>query len=108
MGRPRLNPYFHFHEVVDGLFERIEGDPGPDSPFQNHHLRFHEASVLTSQLLEDLQHTVRERILRHLGRQGFLEPHEVQVMLGRDHGGGFGLDASVRIEARGLRTSQGP
>ena len=32
-------------------------------------------------------------------RQGLLEPHDAQDMLGWEHGGGFSLNASVRIEA---------
>ena len=32
-------------------------------------------------------------------RHGLLEPHEAEHMLTWDHRGGFGLDASVRIEA---------
>ena len=42
-------------------------------------LRFHEATALTPQLREDLQHTVRKRVLRHVRRHGFLEPHEVVI-----------------------------
>ncbi len=34
-----------------------------------------------------------------LRRHGLLEPHDTEDMLGWDHGGGFSLDASVRIEA---------
>ena len=92
-----LNPNFHFHlVVVDGLFEKVQVDahqnPEP-------HLRFHEATALTPHLLERLQHTVRSRVLRHCRRHDLLEPHEADDMLTWDHGGGFSLDASVRIEA---------
>ncbi len=34
-----------------------------------------------------------------LRRHGLLEPHDAEDMLAWDHGGGFSLDASVRIEA---------
>jgi len=62
---PSLNPHFHFHLcVVDGLFERLEGDPGQDPAVQTEDLRFHEATALNPQLLEGLQHTVRFRVLR--------------------------------------------
>ncbi len=54
---------------------------------------------LSPQLLERLQHTVRSRVLRHFRRHGLLEPHDAEDMLDWDHGGGFSLDASVRIEA---------
>ena len=39
------------------------------------------------------------RVLRHFHRHSLLEPHEAEDMLTWDHGGGFSLDASVRIEA---------
>ena len=95
-----LNPHYHFHLcVVDGLFERLEADPGQDPANSEAHLRFHEATALTSQLLQSLQHTVRTRVLRHVRRHGLLEPNEADDMLSWDHGGGFSLDASVRIEA---------
>jgi len=93
-----LNPHFHFHLCgVDGVFERAGSDQDPET--QNGGIRFHQATGLTPQLLERLQHTVRSRVLRHFRRQGLLEPHEAEDMLAWDHGGGFSLDASVRIEA---------
>jgi hypothetical protein len=49
--------------------------------------------------LESLQHTIRKRVLRHFRRHGLLEPHDAQDMLGWEHGGGFCLNGSVRIEA---------
>ncbi|NNM05505.1 MAG: IS91 family transposase, partial [Gemmatimonadetes bacterium] len=95
-----LNPHFHYHLcVVDGLFERVEGDTDPDPAIPETSLHFHEATGLTHELLEGLQHTIRSRVLRHLRRHGLLEPHDVRDMLSWDHGGGFSLDASVRIEA---------
>jgi len=95
-----LNPHYHFHLcVVDGLFERIDTDEGLEPENSTASLRFHEATALTPQLLERLEHTVRRRVLRHVRRHGLLEPHDVEDMLTWDHGGGFSLDASVRIEA---------
>ncbi|MCK5650768.1 MAG: transposase [Gemmatimonadetes bacterium] len=53
---------YHFHLcVVDGLFERIDSDQGPETNTGG--LRFHEAAGLTPQLLDRLQHTVRQRVL---------------------------------------------
>ena len=95
-----LNPHFHFHlVVVDGLFERVGGNSDQNRADPESRLRFHEATALTPQLLERLQHTVRTRVLRHFRRHGLLEPHEAEDMLGWEHGGGFSLDGSVRIEA---------
>jgi len=95
-----LNPHFHYHLcVVDGFFEKVEGEADQDSPKPTDDLRFHEATTLTHELLVGLQHTIRKRVLRHFRRHGLLEPHDAQDMLGWDHGGGFSLDAGVRIEA---------
>jgi len=95
-----LNPHYHFHLcVVDGVFERIDPDRDPEAPTDS--LRFHEATALTPQLLERLQHTIRKRVLRQFRRHHLLEPHEAEDMLTWDHGGGFSLDGSVRIGATG-------
>lgn len=95
-----LNPHFHYHLcVVDGLFENIEGDTALDPVHPETGLHFHEATALTHELLERLQHTVRKRVLRHFRRHGLLDPHDAQDLLGWEHGGGFSLNASVRIEA---------
>ena len=95
-----LNPHFHYHLiVVDGLFRAIRDDTDQTSANPETPLRFHEATALTPQLLERLQHTIRSRILRHCRRHGLLEPHEAEDMLAWDHGGGFSLNGSVRIEA---------
>ena len=37
-------------------------------------------------------------VVRHFARHG-LEPYHAEDMLTREHGGGFSLDASVRVEA---------
>jgi len=94
-----LNPHFHFHLcTVDGVFERADPDQDPET--QTGGIRFHQATGLTPQLLDRLQHTVRKRVLRHVRRHGLLEPHDAEDMLTWDHSGGFSLDASVRIEAQ--------
>ena len=84
---------------MDGLFEGIEDDTVQDPAHPEPSLRFHEATALTHELLESLQHTIRNRVLRHMVRHGLLEPHDAQDMLGWEHGGGFSLDGSVHIEA---------
>ena len=84
---------------MDGLFQRVEDDTNQDPATPETSLRFHEATALTPQLLERLQHTVRRRVLRHFARHGLLEPHDAKDMLAWDHGGGFSLNANVRIEA---------
>ena len=112
-------PLFHDHLcVVDGLIERVECEAGPELSDPTPHLRFHEATALSHELLKDLQHTVRKRVLRHLielsfasfdglaghlmrarravirraarlRRHGLLEPHHAEDMLTWDHGGGL-------------------
>ena len=42
---------------------------------------------------------LRRRLLRALARRGVLEPEDAETMASWEHGGGFSLDAGVRIEA---------
>ncbi|MDS4053928.1 transposase [Accumulibacter sp.] len=41
---------------------------------------------------------VRRRLLRALTGRGVLDPEDAESMASWDHGGGFSLDASVRVE----------
>lgn len=88
-----LNSHVHFHcVVVDGIFEAgTEG--GSELP-----VRFHETPALNAEQLADIQRNIR-RLLRALTRRGLLEPEVAEEMASWDHGGGFSLDAGVRIEA---------
>ena len=45
-----------------------------------------------------MQQQVRARVLRWFARAGPLDPADAQDMAGWHHGGGFSLDAAVRIE----------
>lgn len=45
-----------------------------------------------------MQAKVRRRLLRALTRRGVLEPEDAETMASWEHGGGFSLDASVRVE----------
>lgn len=93
-----LNPHFHYHLcVLDGVFEGVEGE-GADGT-ESTRVRFHEATGLRRTDVEALQETVRRRVLRWFERHGRLEDHVVDEMLAWGHGGGFSLDASVRIAA---------
>lgn len=86
-----LNPHVHFHcVVVDGVFEAATDAEA---------VRFHETPTLTSAQLADIQCNIRRRLLRALTRRGLLEPDAAAEMASWDHGGGFSLDAGVRIEA---------
>ena len=85
-----LNAHFHFHVcVIDGAFcEFPEGSA-----------HFHEAIHLTGCDWDELQHTVRHRVLRYFHRQGLLERHVTDDMLTWQASGGFSVDATVRIPA---------
>lgn len=85
-----LNPHVHFHcIVVDGVFD-ADADEG---------IVFHEARDLGPAVPGAIQARVRTRLLRALTRRGLLEREDAQAMAEWEHGGGFSLDASVRIEA---------
>ena len=45
-----------------------------------------------------VQTRIRRRLLRALTRRGVLESEDSETMANREHGGGFSLDASVRVE----------
>jgi hypothetical protein len=49
-------------------------------------------------LLDEVQAKVRRRLLRALNRRSVLETEDAETMASWEHGGGFSLDASVRIE----------
>jgi hypothetical protein len=83
-----LNAHPHFHScVMDGLFELEDGV-----------VVFKEASP-TAEDIRSVQVKVRKRVLRLYRRHGVLTYDEAKNMLVWQNGGGFSLDASVRIEA---------
>jgi hypothetical protein len=59
---------------------------------------FHEACGLDVAAVAMVQAQVRRRVLRAFVRRGLLAQSDGDEMGGWDHGGGFSLDASVRIE----------
>ncbi len=85
-----LNPHVHFHcIVVEGVFEADAAEG----------VRFHEARDIGPAVLGAIQARVRTRLLRALTRRGLFEREDAQAMAEWEHGGGFSLDAGVRIEA---------
>ena len=76
--------------AFDGVFSE-----DPESSVQ-----FHEATHLTAADWDELQQTVRHRVLRYFHRQGLLERHVTDDMLMWQASGGFSIDASVHIPAR--------
>jgi hypothetical protein len=89
-----LNQHTHFHVcVIDGIFE-----PDPD-----HGVRFIAVDELDADDAAAVQRRLRQRILRAFVRSGILDKDERRDMEQWSHGGGFSLDATVRIEANDRR-----
>ena len=85
-----LNAHVHFHcVVIEGVFDTDAAGS----------VCFHAAHALGPEALAEIQAKVRVRLLRAAARRGLLEREDAQAMGTWDHGGGFSLDASVRIEA---------
>ncbi|MFH1923892.1 MAG: transposase [Planctomycetota bacterium] len=86
-----LTPDFHFHaQVTDGVFAA--------DPEREGEARFFEAVDLTDEDVAALEQTIRCRVLRFLGRHGYLDHAAVEDMLGWEHSG-FSLNAGNRVEA---------
>jgi hypothetical protein len=79
----------HFHcLVIEGAFEADASGAAT----------FHASRAPVHKLLGEAQSKVRRRLLRVLTRRGVLEPEDAETMANWAYGGGFSLDASVRIE----------
>ncbi|MBO3708372.1 MAG: transposase [Candidatus Accumulibacter sp.] len=84
-----LNPHEHFHcLVIEGVFDADTSGAAT----------FHESRAPDQKWLDEVQAKVRRRLLCALTRRGVLEPEDAETMANWAHGGGFSLDASVRIE----------
>jgi len=85
-----VNRHLHYHCVVlDGVFALDADD----------RLQFYEATGLSEADAAAVQARVRARVLKWMVRQGLLESPEARAMRDWGHGGGFSIDAAVRIEA---------
>jgi len=71
----------------------FEAEPASDGQ-----VRFSEAVGLSAQELAAVQAQVRRRVLRWFVRRGWLAEEDRQEMQRWAHGGGFPIDAAVRIE----------
>ena len=76
--------------MIDGVLESEQG--GEEA------VRFREA-VLSDADVQWVQARVRQRVLRWFVRQGYLDKDDAKDMAEWSNGGGFSVDASVRIEA---------
>jgi hypothetical protein len=75
--------------VIDGVFQPdVEG-----------RLCFYPALRLTQERIAQVQERVRRRVLRVFVRRGLLEPEAARDMRAWEGGGGFSVDASIRVEA---------
>ena len=84
-----LNAHVHFHCcVIDGVF----------AASKDGQVHFVEAGALTPEDLAAVQQQVRARVLRWFPCAGTLDSPDARHMAGWHHGGGFSLDASVRID----------
>ena len=85
-----LNPHLHLHcVVVDGVFE----------PASANGVVFHAAAGVNAIAIARVQESVRQRLLRVFVCRGPLPGDAAQAMAEWEHGGGFSVDASVRITA---------
>ena len=88
-----LNAHRHFHCcILDGVFEPAHAADAAAG------VLFHAASALAAAAMATVQAQVRQRVLRAFVRRGLREQHAGDEMGGWAHGGGFSLDAAVRIE----------
>ena len=85
-----LNAHLHFHcVVIDGVFDAAAAGG----------VVFHAATGIEADAIAEVQACVRRRLLRVFVRRGLLPGDDAQAMGQWQHGGGFSVDASVRIEA---------
>jgi len=83
--------------VIEGVFEADDAGGA----------RFHEAQGVGPETIAEIQTRVRRVCC--MRRRGGIEREEAQAMGAWDHGGGFSLDVSVRIDRIAiLRISLGP
>jgi len=85
-----LNAHLHFHcVVIDGVFDAATTGG----------IIFRAATGLDANAIAQVQAQVRRRLLRVFVRCGLLPRDDARAMGQWAHGGGFSVDASVRIEA---------
>jgi len=92
-----LNAHLHLHCcIVDGVFAPAHATDLAAG------VVFHEACGLDASAVATVQAQVRQRVLRACVRHALLEQRDGHEMAGWAHGGGFSLDATVRIEGADL------
>jgi hypothetical protein len=113
-----LNTHVHFHVyVVDWVFEAVaapmaqpvdtdagaQASPEPSPAPAPQSVAFHAATGLDEAAISQVQAHVRKRILRTFVARGHLEACDAKDInesaASSNHGGGFSVDAGVRIKA---------
>ena len=85
-----LNPHLHFHcVVIAGVFDAAAAGG----------VIFTAATGVDAHAIAQVQAQVRRRLLRSFVRRGLLPSDDARAMAQWQHGGGFSVAASVRIEA---------
>ncbi len=74
--------------MMDGLFAQTEEE-----------LQFYEATGLSDEVIQQAQKKIRKRVLSLFVRRGLLTSDDAEQMQTWQNGGGFSLNAEVRIEA---------
>jgi len=77
--------------VIDGVFDAATTGE----------VVFHTATGIDANAIADVQAGARRQLLRVFVRRGLLPGDDAQAMGQWEHGGGFSVDGSVRIEAAG-------
>jgi hypothetical protein len=72
--------------VVDGVFKPT-----------NQGMQFFAAKPFSADFITQVQQTVRRRLLRAFVKRGYIDSADAKTMQSYAHGGGFSVDASVRI-----------
>lgn len=81
-----LNAHLHFHCcAIDGVFSAVEEE-----------IRFHP-TFLTDVAIAPVQRQTRRRVLKLFQRRELLPEDATEMMRGRQHGGGFSLNAEVWV-----------
>ncbi len=81
------NEHVHLHVcVVDGVFKPT--DQG---------MQFYPSKPFSKDFIAQVQQTVRRRLLRTFVKRGYIDSGDAKTMQSYPHGGGFSVDARVRI-----------
>jgi Putative transposase len=60
-------------------------------------MQFYPAEPFSTNFVSQVQQTVRRRLLRAFVKRGYIDSADAKTMQSYAHGGGFSVDASVRI-----------